>query len=93
MIYAFAKLNGNRIDLVDPYIDINNNFYRNFNDLRNKNPHLTTMISIGGSNTGPTDFSLMARHPDSRKKFIVSVLEFLDAHNFDGLDFNWYASN
>ena len=91
MIYAFAKLNGNKIDLFDP--DIDNNFYKMFNNLRNKNSYLTTMISIGGSNENSTNYSLMARHPDSRKEFIVSVLKFLETHNFDGLDFNWYASN
>ena len=93
MIYAFAKLNGNKIDLLDSTLDINNDLYKKFNNLRNKNPHLTTMISIGGSNENSTNYFLMARHPDSRKELIVSVLQFLEIHDFDGLDFNWYASN
>lgn len=92
MIYVFAKLNGNKIDLIEPGLDIDQNMYKKFNNLRNKNPHLTTIISMFGPPVS-ANYSLMARNPDSRKEFVVSVLEFLETHNFDGLDLYWYASN
>lgn len=93
MIYSFAILNKNKINFSDENSDINNNLYKKFNDLRDKNPHLTTMISIGGWSDGSTKYSLMAMNDSSRKEFVESVIDFLETHNFDGLDFNWYKIN
>ena len=65
--------------------------YANFNNVRNKNPHLTTMIGIGGWNDGSTKYSLMANNSVSRREFINSVVKFLKTYHFDGLDLDWYA--
>lgn len=51
------------------------------------------MISIGGFSDSSEKYSLMANNNHSRKEFIDSVIKFLEEHNFDGLDFNWYANN
>lgn len=65
--------------------------YKRFNGLRNENPHLKTMIAIGGWDDGSVKYSKMAMNNDSRKEFVESVIEFLKEHKFNGLDFNWFG--
>ncbi|CAN8032914.1 unnamed protein product, partial [Ixodes persulcatus] len=62
--------------------------YRKFNDLKLQNRDLKTIIAIGGWNEGSEKFSI-SKTADGRKRFVDSVLEFLDRHGFDGLDMNW----
>lgn len=93
MIYAFAKLDKNKIEFFASNSDVELDLYEKFNDLKNKNPHLTTMISIGGWNEKSRKYSEMAKNRAARKLFIESVLNFLQAHKFDGLEIDWYANN
>lgn len=92
MIYGFAKLNpDNTIGVFDRDLDIGStNMYNRFNHLRSYNPHLTTLISIGGWGDGSDKYSKMVSNPTSRKTFVNSVIEFLKKYDFDGLDFDWY---
>lgn len=94
--YGFAKLNEYtyKIEVFDPYLDDKKNTwdlrgYERFNNLRKKNPNLTTMISLGGWYEGSEKYSDMAKNPKLRETFIQSVLEFLKEHDFDGIDFDW----
>jgi GH18 family chitinase len=66
--------------------------YRRFNHLRSYNPHLTTMIGIGGWNEGSDKYSAMASSAASRKIFVDSVVKFLQKYDFDGLDLDWFAN-
>ena len=63
--------------------------YERFNNLRLKNPELTTMISLGGWYEGSEKYSDMAANPTYRQQFIQSVLDFLQEYKFDGLDLDW----
>ena len=64
--------------------------YRRWNHLRTVNPHLTTIIAIGGWNEGSDKYSRMASNPSTRKTFVDSVVKFLQKYEFDGLDVDWY---
>jgi chitinase len=66
--------------------------YRRFNHLRSYNPHLTTMIAIGGWNEGSDKYSIMASSATSTKIFVDSVVKFLQKYDFDGLDLDWFAN-
>lgn len=57
--------------------------------LRQLNPRLKVMISVGGWNAGSTAFSDMVSTRLKRKLFIESALRFMRRYNFDGLDTNW----
>ena len=69
--------------------------YKRFNDLKKKNPELTTLLAIGGWNDGEenkTDlkkYSRMANDKELRRKFVDSVVTMLKKYDFDGLDFDW----
>ncbi|CAG2120750.1 unnamed protein product, partial [Medioppia subpectinata] len=63
--------------------------YRRIEHLRDVNTDLKALISIGGWNEGSDKYSKMASSPDSRKRFIASVLTFLKDNKFDGLDVDW----
>lgn len=63
----------------------------NFNQLRllkEANPHLQTLISIGGW-TDSARFSDAALTPESRAKFARSVVDFVGRYGFDGADIDW----
>lgn len=90
----------NRIALYDPDLDVGDENWnsglnwghgmiRRMNELRNYNPNLATMISIGGWNEGSNKYSVMVRSASTRRTFIDSVVKFLIKYEFDGLDFDW----
>jgi len=94
--YGFAKLNEYtyEIEVFDPYLDDKKNTwdlraYERFNNLRKKNPNLTTMIALGGWYEGSEKYSDMAKDAKLRATFVKSVLKFLKEHDFDGLDMDW----
>lgn len=49
MYYNFAKIGANAsVESGDPYVDIENGGFKEFNDLRKKNPNLKTMATMRG---------------------------------------------
>jgi len=101
VMYGFAKLDefNYNIEMFDPYLESDENAwdlkaYERFNGLRKRNPQLTTLIALGGWYEGSEKYSDMARDPGLRKRFIASVVEFLDKWDFDGIDMDWeYPGN
>lgn len=102
-----------RISLTDPWADIQYTvpnqptgqpYYGNFiqlKQLKQRYPHLKTLISIGGwqiyqEGSPAPKFSIMAASPNTRTEFINSCLEFCAQYDFDGIDIDWefpaYAS-
>ncbi|KAF8036761.1 hypothetical protein BT93_C2466 [Corymbia citriodora subsp. variegata] len=57
--------------------------------LRQKNPPVKTLISIGGASDGPTLFATIAASASTRKLFIDSSIEVARKYGFDGLDLDW----
>ena len=56
--------------------------------LRNTNPNLTILVSVGGW-LWSTNFSDMALTSESRNVFEDSVMQFLTRYDLDGLDIDW----
>jgi len=101
--YGFANMDNSTWKLVayDPWFDLSPSdegcdaahckygSYDRFNALKQKNPKLKTLLSIGGWNSGSGQWSEMAMDPAKRKIFVDSCLHMLDRFAFDGLDFDW----
>jgi chitinase len=62
--------------------------YDQLRKLKEKYPHLVTMISVGGW-TLSTRFSDVALTPESRERFARSAVRFILEHGFDGVDIDW----
>ena len=83
--YAFANIKDGR--MVNGFDKDAENFAY-LNGLKNKNPSLTVLVSVGGW-LWSTNFSDISLTAESRKVFIDSVMSFIARYDLDGLDIDW----
>jgi len=57
--------------------------------LKEKNPDLKVLFSVGGWTAGGWVFSQMAQTRETRKLFIKSIVHFMQYFGLDGLDLDW----
>ena len=92
-IYGFAKLNSDTcdsIEIFDSWADIENKGYEKFVALKEKKPNIKTMIAIGGwTDSENGKYSILVADSTKIANFVQSVVQFLEAHKFDGLDVDW----
>ena len=99
--YAFADISaGGEVVLYDSYAAVEKSYpgdswdqplRGNFNQLKKlkaQNPHLVTLISVGGW-TLSSRFSDVALTTASREKFAASAVAFIRKYGFDGVDIDW----
>ncbi|XP_036007451.1 chitinase, acidic.1 [Fundulus heteroclitus] len=87
VIYALATINS--FNQIIPIEWNDEQLYGNLNSLKNYNPALKTLLSVGGTVNGVSPFIAMVGKPESREAFIKSAISFLRTHNFDGLNLAW----
>jgi chitinase len=83
--YAFALIQDGR---VVPGYPLDTENLSIVTTLRQENPSLTILISVGGWRDSG-GFSEAALTSESRARFINSVMDFLHQHDLDGLDVDW----
>jgi len=83
--YAFSNIEAGRMVPGSP-ADAQN--FALLRSLRNTNPNLTILVSVGGW-LWSTNFSDMALTRESRTVFEDSVMQFLTRYDLDGLDIDW----
>jgi len=88
-IYAFAVLNGTRIDPFDRYANIDQGGYADFVAMKKRNNAIKTLISVQDNQITFQDYSIMVRSEDTINMFVDSALSFLGKYGFDGLDIYW----
>jgi chitinase len=99
--YAFASISSDgKIALGNPKNDVQKSFpgdkagqpyegnFCQLTKLKQKNPNLKTVISVGGWD-GSAKFSDAALTDQSRTIFANSCLEFILKYGFDGVDLDW----
>ncbi|MEG1870125.1 MAG: glycosyl hydrolase family 18 protein [Oscillospiraceae bacterium] len=85
--YAFATIDKDfKIAMANPSADKQN--FAELRELKAANPHLKTLISIGGWDYSGR-FSDAALSELSRETFAQSCLDFILIHGFDGIDLDW----
>ncbi|KAJ2938294.1 hypothetical protein O0L34_g13207 [Tuta absoluta] len=95
LVYSFAGLDEatGGIKSLDAWQDLEKDYgkagFKRIVNLKHRYPHLKVTIAIGGWNEGSYKYSKMAETPETRAKFIKSVLLFLETYKFDGLDLDW----
>ncbi|CAI7803069.1 unnamed protein product [Closterium sp. NIES-53] len=92
VFYAFAAIDASTYQVVpsNPAVDVTEGLYLRFNSaLKDTNPAIKTLLSIGGYSAGTTAFVNAASSPSSRSAFIQSAIALARSYNFDGLDIDW----
>ena len=83
----------------DPWFDLapsdcafdlcNYDSYRRFTNLTGDDPDFVPMISVGGKTADVHKYITMIQDPIKRKRFINSVVTFIQEYGFRGLDLAW----
>ncbi|MCR5130461.1 MAG: glycoside hydrolase family 18 protein [Prevotella sp.] len=81
--YAFGKVT----DTFDGMTIQNTDFLRKVMKLKEQNPKLKIILSIGGWTAG--NFSEMAANPDFRMGFARDCKKAVDEYGLDGIDIDW----
>nr|POE66303.1 g-type lectin s-receptor-like serine/threonine-protein kinase [Quercus suber] len=92
LICAFADVNSSSYELSVSSSD--KQYFFTFTDtVRQKNPSVTTLLSIGGAGANHTTLSNMVSKASYRKSFIDSSIKIARLYGFQGLDFGWDSAN
>ena len=57
--------------------------------LKQKNPRLEVVVSVGGGGMGSAGFSEKALTPEGRRRFVDSAVETVERYSLDGIDLDW----
>jgi chitinase len=85
IIFSFTEVIGNEMKFKN---DSSGLILKRLVEMKKTNPNLKVMIACGGWG-GSGGFSEMARTPETRKKFVESVVRFIKEYKLDGLDIDW----
>lgn len=86
--YAFANVENGIVVNIEGKSEIDSLNFLILNGLKNRNPDLKILVSIGGW-THSKGFSDAVLTEESRKRLTDSGIDFLLKYNLDGLDFDW----
>ncbi|XP_022728844.1 acidic mammalian chitinase-like [Durio zibethinus] len=92
LICAFANLNSSSYQLPISS-DGELNFFVFTNTVKQKNPSITTLLSVGGESANRSIIVSMVSNSYHRKSCIDSSIKTARLYGFQGLDFCWVSAN
>ncbi|XP_068449545.1 chitinase, acidic.1 [Clinocottus analis] len=87
VIYALTTINS--FNQISPIEWNDEQQFIRLNNLKNVNPDLKTLLSVGGTVNGISPFIAVVAKPEGRASFIKSAISYLRTHKFDGLNLAW----
>ncbi|GMN68843.1 hypothetical protein TIFTF001_037896 [Ficus carica] len=90
LICAFADLNTSSYELSFPE---EQKFSTFVSKVKQKNPLVTTLLSVGGRRANDSSLSSMVSNSSHRRSFIDSTIKFARLYGFQGLDLYWITAN
>ncbi|XP_050503924.1 probable chitinase 2 [Diabrotica virgifera virgifera] len=91
--FAFVELfEDGSLFIVDPWESDDDGKYHGFQhlaELKQSQPELKILISLGGWNEGSKNFSAVSADPESRSRLVSQTLELIEKYKFDGIDIDW----
>ena len=67
----------------------NSDRYERFHAVKNTNPSVKLLLSVGGWNMASAPFTAMVATDANRREFARTTVTFLRKHKFDGIDIDW----
>lgn len=92
-IFSNAKICPEKFDKIVPSNPYDTELYRLVTDLKNVNPSIKVLISIGSYADGTMSFIKLTESFVNKQNFVRNSIMFLKEYNFDGLELNWNLRN
>ncbi|KAI6174692.1 Acidic mammalian chitinase [Aphelenchoides bicaudatus] len=90
IFYAFASVDTNfQLSPTDPSDLESNGGYAQLQQVKQKDPQLKTLISIGGANFDTSIFASIASSQQNLNQFAQNSLAYAEKHGFNGVDIDW----
>jgi chitinase len=92
--YAFAGLNTDgTLQILDGENDVNQGGFKRVSALKETNPNLKVLLSVGGATAGTDVFVSISQDAQKQQAMAQSAIEFFETYDFDGLDVDWEYPN
>lgn len=73
----------------DDWGDVDQEGFKKIVALKEQNPDLKVLLSIGGADAPSQTFASIAASSDKRATMVASARKFIETYGFDGVDIDW----
>jgi chitinase len=81
------------LQILDEENDVNQGGFKRVSALKETNPNLKVLLSVGGATAGTDVFVSISQDAQKQQAMAQSAIEFFETYDFDGLDVDWEYPN